>query len=190
MKKRIFLAAVLICCLALAGGGTLAYYTARATAYNVITTGELDMTLMETKADGSPYPDEPVFVMPSHSVDKVVFVKNTGGVDFYTRIGLTFILTDENGKTDTLTMKDITLDFDTQNWTKQGDYYYYNRALCAMGEDGTIDATEPLFTTVTFEGRMSNAYQNATLEIIVDAQAVQSRNNTDSPLTAAGWDAN
>ena len=34
---------------------------------------------------------------------------------------------------------------------------------------------------------MGNEYMNARLTIKVNAQAVQSRNNTDSALTAAGW---
>ena len=191
MKKRIFLLAVAICCLALAGTGTLAFFTARSTAYNVITTGELDMTLVETTTDGLPYPDEPITnVMPSMEIDKVVTVENTGGVDFYTRIKLTCMVTFQDGTQEEMNMKDITLDLNEEDWTKQGDYYYYNRALLGMGEDGTIDKTEPLLRKVIFQRKLSNRYQNATVEILVDAQAVQSRNNTDSALTAAGWDAN
>lgn len=191
MKKRIFLAAILLCCLALAGGGTLAYFTAHSTAYNVITTGELDMTLEETTEDGTPFPEEGIHgVVPGMEVSKIVTVKNTGGVDFYTRIAVTGIVTLESGKTEPMDMKKIRLDIDEEHWTKQGDYYYYYRPLLAMGEDGTVDVTEPLFTTVTFTGALGNKYQNATVEIHVDAQAVQSRNNTDSPLTAAGWETN
>ena len=191
MKKRLFLAAILLCCLALAGGGTLAFFSARETAYNVITTGELDMTLVETGEDGQPFPEDGIHgVVPGMEIDKVVTVKNTGGVDFYARIAVSGTVTFENGKTEALDMKKIRLDIDEENWTKQGDFYYYNRALLAMGEDGMVDTTEPLFTTVTFGKDLGNKFQNATVEILVDAQAVQSKNNTDSPLTAAGWESN
>ena len=184
-KKRIFLIAVAICCLALAATGTLAFFTARDTAYNVITTGELAMDLIETTTDGLPYPEEPITnVVPSMVIDKKVTVKNVGGVDFYARIALTTTITDANGATDTLTDEYILLDLNETEWIMQGDYYYYYRALLP-GEE-----TEPLFTTVTFAPEMPNAYQKATIEIDVAAEAVQSRNNTDSPLTAAGWGSN
>lgn len=191
MKKRIFLIAIAICCFALCGAGTLAYFTARETAYNVITTGELAMDLVETTTDGLPFPEEGIDgLTPGDVVDKVVTVQNVGGVDFYTRVKLTCTVTDAQGKTDTLGMENITLDIDTEHWTLGEDgYYYYYRSLAPRGPEGGIDETEPLFTTVTFSTELGNEYQNAKVEIVVDAQAVQSRNNTDSPLTAAGWDA-
>ena len=184
-KKRIFLIAIAICCLALAGTGTLAFFTARETAYNVITTGELALDLIETTTDGLPYPDEPIEnVFPGMKIDKKVTVQNIGGVDFYARIAITNTLTDADGKTDTLSDAYILLDINETEWVKQGDHYYYYRALLP-GEE-----TEPLFTTVTFAPEMPNEYQRSRVEIDVAAEAVQSRNNTDSPLTAAGWDEN
>ena len=185
MKKRIFLVALLLCCLALAGTGTLAYFTAKDTAMNIITTGELDMELVELQADGTPFPEDGIAgVMPGDAIGKKVTVKNVGGVDFYARVKTSFVLTDAQGNTDALTMENITLDINAKDWTKQGDYYYYNRSI-APGQE-----SEPLFSTVNFGTALDNAYQNARLEILVEAEAVQSRNNTDSPLTAAGWDSN
>ena len=185
MKKRIFLVAILLCCLALASGGTLAYFTARQTAHNVITTGELDMQLIEKQADGTPFPENGIAgVMPGDKIGKIVTVKNIGGVDFYTRIKTTFALFDAEGGTDKLTAENITLNINAEAWTKQGNYYYYNRSLAPTEE------TEPLFTHVDFGTELDNDYQNARVEIYVEAEAVQSRNNTDSPLTAAGWDSN
>jgi len=44
---------------------------------------------------------------------------------------------------------------------------------------------------VDFNGKtMDNDYQNATIEINVEAQAVQSANNGTSVLTATGWPKN
>jgi len=191
MKKRIFLVAVAICCLALAGTGTAAFFVAQGTAFNVITTGEMAMDLVETTTDDQPFPEEGIHgVMPGMTYDKKVVVQNIGGVDFYTRILLTGEVLFDDGTTQPLDLTKLELDIDTVNWTKQGDYYYYNRALTPRGEDGVVDVTEPLFTTVTFVAELGNEYQNATVKLDVNAEAVQSRNNTDSALTAAGWASN
>lgn len=187
-KQRIFLAAVLVCCLALAGGGTLAFFTARETAYNVITTGELAMDLVETH-DGAPWPEEGVSgVMPGDTIEKIVTVQNVGGVDFYARIKVSGTVELENGETETLDPAHVEfVDLNDTEWTKQGEYYYYHRALAPRGADGVIDETEPLFTAVKLKEGLGNAYQNAKLTVLVDAQAVQSRNNGASALEAAGW---
>ena len=75
----------------------------------------------------------------------------------------------------------ISLDLNTECWIEQGGFYYYFRAL-QPGEK-----TEPLFTKVTFAPEMGNEYMNATVEIAVQAQAVQSDNNGYDPLFALGW---
>ena len=91
-KSRIALIALAIGCIAMLGAGTAAYFTVQDTAYNVITTGLLDMTLQEVTADGAPEgtpldqlpPFEDAFgVMPGQEISKIVFVENTGTADFY-----------------------------------------------------------------------------------------------------------
>ena len=47
----------------------------------------------------------------------------------------------------------------------------------------------PLFTTVTFDAAMGNAYQNSTATVSVRADAVQTANNGAAVLEAAGWPA-
>lgn len=179
-KKRILLIALAVCCIAALATGTVAYFTAEETAYNVITMGQLEMELCETTADGQPWPENGVSgVMPGMTVDKIVTVKNTGGVDFYARISLEMIVLSEDGEY--LPVEPLLIDINQEDWTIDGNYYYYNRAL-APGEE-----TEPLFTAVTFGPEMGNEYMNSTAEIAVNAQAVQSRNNSDSALTAVGW---
>ena len=85
------------------------------------------------------------------------------------------------GVTAELTDEYISVDINTECWIEQGGFYYYYRIL-QPGEK-----TEPLFTTVSFAGAMGNEYQNATVEIYVLAQAVQSANNGYDPLMALGW---
>ena len=181
-KKRILLIAMAICCIAALATGTVAYFTAEETAYNVITMGKLDMELRETTAGGEPWPEDGVHgVMPGMDVEKTVTVQNTGSVDFYARIRLELAVTSEDGAP--LAVDMLKMDIDEENWTLYGDYCDYNRAL-KPGEE-----TEPLFTTVTFAPEMGNDYMNSTAKIDVSAEAVQSRNNTGSALTAIGWPA-
>lgn len=181
-KKRIGLIAAIICCIAVLAGGTLAYFVAEETSYNVITTGVLSMDLVEETTDGEPWPEDGVHgVMPGQIVDKVAYVVNDGGVDFYARIAIEKIITAAEGVTKELNFDNITFDINEEYWTEQDGFYYYNTAV-KPGEQ-----TEPLFTRVTFDPSLGNEYQDAYIEIIVNAQAVQSRNNTDSALTASGW---
>lgn len=188
-KQRIFLVAALICCLALAGTGTLAFFRASETARNVITTGVLDMKLVEMH-DGEPWPEKGVSgVMPGEVVSKEVTIQNLGGVDFYTRVKVTGQIKLE-GKEAPIEMKEEhveLIELNDTDWTKGEDgYYYYNTALKA-GENGTTTTTEPLFTAVKLKPALGNEYQNATLTVLVEAEAVQSKNNGDDPLKAEGW---
>lgn len=181
-KRRIGLIAVLVCCIAILATGTLAYFNAEETAHNVITTGSLSMKLHEEAEGGKPFPTDGVSgVMPDTEVVKKAYVENTGGVDMYVRISIEKDIQSMEDAGAKLNFEHITLDINTADWTEKDGYYYYNRAL-KPGEK-----TEPLFTKVSFDKTMGNEYMNARISIDVNAQAVQSRNNTDSPLTAAGW---
>ena len=183
IKKRIGLIATIVCCIAILASGTVAYFTAQETAYNVITTGALAMRLVEEGADGKPFPKEGITgVLPNMDVTKKAYVENTGDVDMYVRIALDTNVESMQEGVEKLPFDDhISLNINKTDWTEKDGYYYYNRVL-KPGE-----ATEPLFTTVSFDAKMGNEYMNARVRIDVDAQAVQSKNNTDSPLTAAGW---
>ncbi|MGN0971073.1 MAG: TasA family protein [Aristaeellaceae bacterium] len=181
-KRRLVLLALALCVAAVTVSGTLAYFTAEETAYNVITTGVLDMVLHETTTGGKPFPKDGLDnLMPGMVVDKRVTVENAGSVDFFLRVAVDQAIFPAAGVQAELNFDHITLDINTTDWTLRDGYYYYNRAL-QPGE-----TSNPLFTTVTFAPEMGNEYMNARVEINVRAQAVQSRNNGDSPLTAVGW---
>ena len=53
MKRRLLLAAVITICLSMAAYGTLAFFTAEDTAHNVITSGGVDIDLLE-RAESCP----------------------------------------------------------------------------------------------------------------------------------------
>ena len=199
-KSRIVLIALAICCIAMLGAGTAAYFTVQDTAYNVITTGILDMVLVEKTTDGAEpgtaLEDLPAFksnengafnVMPGETVSKIPYVDNNGTADFYTRMQLTQSITVEGNEMPTTMIVDgeeiplLELDISPE-WKLEDDgWYYYAKAVAPESR------TEPLFTGVTFVPGMGNEYQNATVTIEVVAQAVQSKNNGTSAQTAAGW---
>lgn len=181
-KKRVLSLALIICGLAVLAGGTAAYFTVEETAYNVITTGYLHMELEEETTGGAPWPEEGITgVLPGMDVDKVVTIRNVGGVPFFCRIQVENQITAAEGVEEELTFEHISIDLNTEQWIEQDGYYYYYRIL-NPGEE-----TEPLFTKVSFAPEMGNEYQDATVEVYVLAQAVQSANNGEDPLNALGW---
>lgn len=176
-RRRIALIAAIICIVALIAGGTIAYFTAEETAYNVITTAGVDMELHEETDGGLPFPDEGISgVMPGDDVTKKVYIENTGSADFYVRIAVEKKITP-----DTLGLEYIKLDINDTDWTEKDGYYYYNKPV-KPGEE-----TTPLFTQVSFDEEMPNEYQECTVEVDVAAQCVQSKNNGETVFDAVGW---
>ena len=181
-RKRIALAATLVCCVAIAAAGSLAYFTARETADNVITTAVLDMALHEETSGGEPFPRGGVLnVLPDSEVDKIVYVENSGEADFWCRVRIEKSIQAAEGVDAQLSFDHIALDLNTDAWTERDGYYYYN-APVKRGE-----CTQPLFTQLHFGAELGNDYVNARLAVRVQAQAVQSKNNGTSALEAAGW---
>lgn len=181
-KKRILAIAVIVMCLAILATGTSAYFIGEETSYNVITTGLLHMELVEETTGGKPWPSTGIQnVVPATETDKVVYVVNRGSVPFFARIQMEQQITPAPGVEAELTFEHISLDLNTDCWIEQGGFYYYYRAL-QPGE-----SSEPLFTKVIFAPEMGNEYMDATVEVAVQAQAVQSDNNGYDPLFALGW---
>lgn len=182
MKKRMLTAALALCCLAVLATGTLAYFTAEETAQNVITMGALKMDLVELNEEGEPWTDVEDIV-PGMEVTKEAFVKNTGTVDFYTRVKIEKRFVPAQGdELPKLNTGLVELNINKASWDLGDDDFYYYKESVKPGEE-----TEPLFTTVTFSTKMGNEYQNVKVIIDLDAQAVQSRNNGESALKATGW---
>lgn len=186
LKKRFMVCALLVLMLTTIGQTTLAYYTASGQAHNVITTSGIGITLQETIDDkGTPFVDL-TGVMPGQVVPKIVAVRNDEEEAFI-RIRCQVVLKDGSGKEMKLSPEKlaglISLDYNKKDWTEKDGYWYYGKSV-ATGE-----RTVPLFTTVTFDGpNMTNEYQNCSVEIHVDAQAVQVKNNPGTTaLTAKGW---
>ncbi len=178
IKKKLFSLAVIVLCLSVAGGGTLAYFSDRTVAHNVITSGNIKIDLLETRADGSTF-ENVIGVMPGASVEKVVQVKNIGDNDAWIRVRVEKELTKANGQAGDADL--LGINFDSRNWIARDGYYYYDKTL----KSG--DVTEPLFESVQFNASMGNDYQNSTAQVYVFAQATQTANNGETVLEANGW---
>ena len=186
MRKKLIAGAVVAICLSLLAYSTSAYFTARGTATNVITSGNIQIQLQETaKINGQEISfdasQEKINVVPAQTVSKIVKVKNTGDNAAYVRISVAKAIELAEGVQEEPDVSLITLDFDDENWTAKDGFYYYNEPL-APGA-----TTEALFNNVTFEPEMGNMYQNSTATIKVNAQATQVKNNGASVFEAAGW---
>lgn len=193
MKRKLLIASVLVIVVASLSLGTLAYFTGNTVAHNVITSGNIGITLVEKTKSGDTLVDFPENgisgVMPGTDVSKIVTVENVGSGTAWIRVKVTSQLTAANGQSlpATIAKGDSAIDVMSfaigENWLKSGDYYYYKEPV------PTGSATTALLEVVTFAKEMGNEYQNCTANLIVEAQAVQTANNGTAVLEAAGWPA-
>ena len=178
-KRKLLLIAVIILVLAVAAGGSVAFFTAEDTAHNVITTGSVDISVVETMLDGTERKDFPAEgitgVLPGMTVSKIVRIRNTGGAEAWIRVRVG--VSAQNAAREDLNTDVVKFSVEDP-WIDGGDgYYYYTKAVPAE------DETEILFREVRFDPEMGNEYQNSTVYVTVEAEAVQTANN---PIPAGG----
>lgn len=181
-KSKALSVAVIALTIATIAGGTLAFFTDTETAHNVITSGGVDIDLIEKQKVGNDLVDYPkdtiTGVMPATEVSKIVTVQNNDA-KAWVRVAVTKTIELQNGGTSDLAF--IELDFNEEYWEAHDGYWYYKAPL-EMGE-----TTEPLFTTVKFSENMGNEYQNCTVTIDVQADAIQYANMTKDAMETQGW---
>lgn len=189
MKKKLLALSMVAICLSVVAYGTLAYYTASETAENVITSGNVGIDLLEWADEDKTVPYEEMYpdnevtgVMPGTDVTKIVEVKNTGDNAVWVRVSVDkeIILSEESEIDADAGL--MTMDFDRDNWIDGEDGYFYYVTPLEAG-----NTTEPLFAAVSFDGNMSNDYQNCKAKVDVKAYAVQTANNGTTVSEAAGW---
>ena len=188
MKKRILAISVVMICLSILASVTLAYYTDSAIARNVITSGGIDIEVVEQQKVGNtlqPWVDPEIPVMPSQTVSKIVSVENKQQTAWI-RASYTLTVYDADKKVMDIPEDEleqvIIITPDSTNWTEKDGWWYCNKAA------GTGEVTAPLFKEVTFSGpNMDNKYQNCTVVIDVNAEAVQKANNGNTVTEALGW---
>ena len=185
LKKRFLICALLVLCFSFAVNGTLAYFTGHEVAHNVITSGNIDIELVEMAKKGDelvPFEDVDG-MMPGSTASKIVYVTNTGDHDAWVRLSvdMSIELKGEGRADKSMITLDLNVGTAADQWTEKDGYYYYN-SIVKPGE-----STAPLFTEVSFATAMGNEYKRSVVSINVQAQATQVANNGTSVLDAAGW---
>lgn len=186
MKKKMLVGALVLICLSIVAFGTTAYFTYEDTATNVITFGNIVIQLQEwtvspETGEKISAEDPTVDVLPGKEVSRIVQVANVGDEPAWIRIGVDKSIILAEGVTGEADLSLISYDLNTEYWTEQDGYFYYNTALAA-GE-----TTQPLFTKVIFASNMSNLYQSSKAVLKINAQATQVANNGETVFEAAGW---
>ena len=175
MKRKLLLIAVVIICCATLGFGSVAYFTASATAVNVITSGSIRIAIVEQQQneDGTmaPYPEEAIPVMPGAEVSKIVTIRNEAEQEAWVRAKVTIAVLDADGEPMEVPERMIVLGGGDAAWKEKDGFFYYTKPLAGAAE------TESLFETVTFDAEaMDNTYQGCTVTVSVAAQALQVKN--------------
>lgn len=190
MKKRILTLAALMICLATFASGTLAYFTVKDKAHNVITSSNVGIELIEktidkdgTKVD---FPSEGISgVMPGDSVSKIVSIENTGKGEAWIRVWVNTAVSEQGNPITNPTIKNLPLEItvngktipvisyevDESKWIYEDGYYYYKQPVPSE------KSTDILFDEVHFAKEMGNEYQNCKVMIDISAEAVQTANN-------------
>lgn len=181
-KLRLLLIAMAAILVSLFSTQTLAYYTAVGTATNVVTSGSVHLQIHEQTADGSPFPEDGVYVIPGMRVGKRVTVENICQHPFFLRVRLVSGV--DNAQ---LSAEDcLEMDLNLADWTLRDDGFLYYNTVVQPGEE-----TKPVFTWVEIVGaHVDNSYIGSALTLTVDAYAVQSEHNpAQYPWEAMGWPA-
>ena len=144
MKKKTMLIAALVICLAIAATGTLAYYTAEGKAHNVITSGGVNIEVVEktTGEDGTlvDFPKDGIKgVMPGSSVTKIVRIDNKGSSEAWVRVKVDSKIVGADGKELSLVIgeneRPVIKYTVLEGWIKGDDgYWYYNKPVAPGGQ--------------------------------------------------------
>ena len=190
MKKKLLVLGAMVCLIAILAAGTLAYFTTYAVAHNVITSGEIDISIVEVGPDGKTPLEGGGFsvsgVMPNTSVKKEVSVKNEALQPAWVRVKLDCAIARKDGQTGDSKLIDYVYP-ENSDWVKHSDGYYYYKKPLAAGQTSSV-----LIKEVAFAPEMDNPYQECTVTVTVKAYAVQTANNTPASgnvLEVKGWPA-
>lgn len=197
MKKKLALTAAAAALVGtLAVGGTLAWFTDTETATNVVTTGNVDITLSENGGEdgdiitgsGLRYEN----ITPGKEYTKVVTVDNVGKNDAYVRA--TVKITSDNELVLQGLLGNINPAFSLTNLAEGGEWSaevmtadngskYIEYVVYYADEEGNVfepKDTWKLFDAVAMPGEMGNEYENSelTIQVTVDAIQVENVNGT------------
>lgn len=194
MKKKILVLALAVVFVSLLALGSAAYFTVEGRATNIITTGTVSLSLDEHLEEGkwTEVKDSNAVtvawqlndrVMPGMTVAKKPTLKNDGTQPFFLRAKVQVTVTNRG---EYLPSSVVLLQQMPSGWTEQADGWLY---YTPEGSDAVAPGAEVvLFDGVKLAEEAGNQYQNSTVTITVQAQAVQVKNNPgETALTAQGW---
>lgn len=183
MKGKLLL---LVCALIVLGSlvaGTAAYYTKDATATNVVTTGKIDLEIIEMTDSDTAFPESGIVVLPGATVSKIVTVKNTSGHPAHVRVQLSKFVSIKELTADFMDNGILTTDFNSEDWTVGDDGFIYYNDVLEPGKE-----TSPVISEVYISGpKTDNKYRGADFTLKIDVYGVQSENNGTTWAEAAGW---
>lgn len=192
-KKLIIMLSTIGAIAAIGVGATLAYFTANDSATNVVTMGNVSITLTENEvtkgSDGHTYEQTNAItedglefseIMPGDTIPKnpTITLADTSN-DAYVRINMDIqfsgtITADVREKLQTSLLASLNNEIlaEGSRWyyNSTDGYYYYNVPLTQNNK------TAVLFTTVNLPSDWGNEAANAQFNIVLNAQAVQSDN--------------
>ena len=184
-KLKIRTAALALCAiiLTLIVQDSLAYYSVIGKATNVVTSGDVKLQIHEMTDQGTPFPEQGVYIVPGDIVSKQVSIENVCNHPFYLRVKIIYGVDSQE-----LSAEDcFKLNIDAENWHLQDGWYYY-KGIVEPGQ-----TTPNVFSHVEIVGsKVDNSYIGKTLTLTVRAQAVQSENNPIEDMQthlASGWPA-
>lgn len=149
-------------------GGTLAIFTDRGEATNVVTFGQVDVELTEPKFEAlTNHTNKVNDVYPGQTIEKDPTISvASNSSDAYIRAKITYtnqLTKEEQAELErNLTMK--------AGWSKSADGYYYYHDIVKP------NSSVILFDTVTIPDDWDNAYAEKTFEIDIVAEAIQADN--------------
>lgn len=179
IKKALLLLIAILLVFAVVSA-TLANDTVEGRTRNVITTGEVKISINENttavngviRADGIDF----THVLPGQATEKIVTIKNEAE-KCWLRVKVEISVTPEpNDGSDPAAL--IVPNIDSNKWYSDGGYYYYAQPL----ETG---AEAAMFDKVLFAPSIGNAYAGSQAKMIITAEAIQYKNNVvENPVDA------
>lgn len=166
-KNKIILIAI-IAVVAITGA-TYAWFVSTQSTQTEFTTGTVAIALTNTLA-------APVKTLPGENITGNISIDNTSDVNVFLRMKLSVDESSGGFYQDDDTFSDIFTLTVSESWTKIGDYYYYEGPLTSGTDLSNI------LTAFSLSGNMSNAYQNKSFTLKLDAEAIQGTSNAVTSL--------
>ncbi len=153
------------CALALIACASAAYVASEETDGGVITLGNVHIEVAQAGDVGAAQSEAELSIVAGKTLTAATTIQSTGDNPVWVRVAISC-------------PEQLQLSLNTSAWTYSDGYYYCLSALDSGQE------SEPLFDAVTLA---SDAQADQTLQLTLNAYAVQSQNNGASVWEAQGW---